>query len=32
VAGFQLDGSDLAELSTLDKGERLGPDPDRFNG
>jgi 2,5-diketo-D-gluconate reductase A len=31
VFGFQLDESDLTELSTLDRGERLGPDPDRFN-
>jgi 2,5-diketo-D-gluconate reductase A len=32
VFGFRLDDADLTELSTLDKGERLGPDPDRFNG
>ncbi len=32
VFGFQLDEADLAEMSTVDNGARLGPDPDAFNG
>jgi hypothetical protein len=32
VFGFELDGADLADLSTLDNGTRLGPHPDKFNG
>jgi diketogulonate reductase-like aldo/keto reductase len=30
VFGFQLDDADLADISTLDSGRRLGPDPARF--
>lgn len=29
---FELTEGDLAEISSLDRGERTGPDPDRFNG
>lgn len=29
--GFSLDGSDMAAIDMLDRGERLGPDPDTFN-
>ncbi|GAB3572479.1 aldo/keto reductase [Amycolatopsis endophytica] len=29
--GFELAGSDLAELAKLEKGLRTGPDPDTFN-
>jgi 2,5-diketo-D-gluconate reductase A len=32
VFDFVLDGADLADLSTLDNGTRLGPHPDTFNG
>ncbi|MEV4312512.1 aldo/keto reductase [Actinocrispum sp. NPDC049592] len=32
VFGFRLDEADLAEMSTLDNGTRLGPHPDTFNG
>ena len=31
VFGFELDTDDLAALTGLDKGRRLGPDPDTFN-
>jgi diketogulonate reductase-like aldo/keto reductase len=31
VFGFSLTGAEVASLSTLDKGERTGPDPDTFN-
>ncbi|MFF4602541.1 aldo/keto reductase [Streptomyces sp. NPDC001339] len=31
VFGFELDDADLAELSGLDNGTRLGPDPDTFD-
>ncbi|MFD3871861.1 hypothetical protein [Streptomyces sp. NPDC058623] len=29
---FELGEGDMAEISALDRGERTGPDPDRFNG
>ena len=32
VFGFTLTNDEVASLSTLDKGERTGPDPDTFNG
>jgi diketogulonate reductase-like aldo/keto reductase len=31
VFGFSLTDAEVASLSTLDKGERTGPDPDTFN-
>ncbi|MFI1971226.1 oxidoreductase [Streptomyces cinnamoneus] len=31
VLGFELDADDLAALAGLDKGTRLGPDPDEFD-
>ncbi|MCQ4083741.1 aldo/keto reductase [Streptomyces sp. RB6PN25] len=31
VFDFELDGDDLAALDALDKGNRLGPDPDTFD-
>ncbi len=31
VFGFELDTADMAELTGLDKGKRLGPDPDTFD-
>ena len=31
LAGFRLDEDDLQRLATLDRGMRIGPDPDRFN-
>ncbi len=31
VFGFELDQGDLAQVSGLDVGKRLGPDPDTFN-
>jgi 2,5-diketo-D-gluconate reductase A len=31
VFGFQLDDADMAGIATLDRGLRLGPDPDTFN-
>ncbi|HCT79031.1 MAG TPA: oxidoreductase [Micromonosporaceae bacterium] len=30
VFGFELDATDLADISTLDSGRRLGPDPATF--
>jgi 2,5-diketo-D-gluconate reductase A len=30
VFGFELDAADLADISTLDSGRRLGPDPAHF--
>jgi diketogulonate reductase-like aldo/keto reductase len=30
VFGFELDEDDLAQISTLDTGQRLGPDPAKF--
>jgi 2,5-diketo-D-gluconate reductase A len=30
VFDFQLDGNDLADLDSLETGERVGPDPDAF--
>ena len=32
VFGFSLDEEDMAAVAALDRGERSGPDPDRFNG
>ena len=32
VFDFELDESDMAMISGLDDGNRIGPDPDRFNG
>ncbi|MEU9027105.1 hypothetical protein AB0D46_06135 [Streptomyces sp. NPDC048383] len=29
---LSLGEGDMAEISALDRGERTGPDPDRFNG
>jgi 2,5-diketo-D-gluconate reductase A len=31
VFGFSLDGDDMVALTGLDKGRRLGPDPDAFD-
>ncbi|MFH8557717.1 aldo/keto reductase [Streptomyces celluloflavus] len=31
VFGFELDDADLSEIAALDKGTRLGPDPDTFD-
>ncbi len=31
VFGFELDGTDMGDISGLDQGERTGPDPDTFN-
>ncbi|CAL9551831.1 putative oxidoreductase_MSMEI_2347 [Actinosynnema sp. ALI-1.44] len=31
VFDFELDQSDLDRIASLDRGERIGPDPDRFN-
>ncbi|WP_090049467.1 aldo/keto reductase [Lentzea fradiae] len=32
VFDFELDDAELAALSTLDRGGRIGPNPDEFNG
>jgi 2,5-diketo-D-gluconate reductase A len=32
VFGFELDGDDVEAISGLNRDERLGPDPDTFNG
>ncbi|MDE9367041.1 aldo/keto reductase [Luteipulveratus sp. YIM 133132] len=32
VTAFSLDGEDLAAIAGLDRGTRVGPDPDEFNG
>jgi diketogulonate reductase-like aldo/keto reductase len=32
VFGFELDADDIARMSTLERGLRTGPNPDRFNG
>ncbi|GAA3048771.1 aldo/keto reductase [Actinokineospora globicatena] len=32
VFDFELDADDLAVLAGLDNGQRVGPDPERFNG
>ncbi|MGH3496756.1 MAG: aldo/keto reductase [Nocardioidaceae bacterium] len=31
VFDFNLDDSDVSQISALDTGKRIGPDPDRFN-
>jgi diketogulonate reductase-like aldo/keto reductase len=31
VFGFELDPDDIAGIDSLDRGERTGPDPDRFD-
>jgi 2,5-diketo-D-gluconate reductase A len=31
VFGFTLDDDDMAAITALDRGDRIGPDPDRFN-
>jgi 2,5-diketo-D-gluconate reductase A len=31
VFGFELDPDDMAEIEALDRAQRTGPDPDRFN-
>jgi 2,5-diketo-D-gluconate reductase A len=31
IFDFELDGSDMAAITALDRGERTGPDPDAFN-
>jgi 2,5-diketo-D-gluconate reductase A len=31
VFDFELDGTDMGDISGLDRGERTGPDPDSFN-
>ena len=28
---FELSGTDMADITALDRGERTGPDPDTFN-
>jgi 2,5-diketo-D-gluconate reductase A len=30
IFGFELADDDVAAISALDEGRRLGPDPDRF--
>jgi len=32
IFGFSLDETDMAAVATLDRGQRTGLDPDRFNG
>ena len=32
VWDFRLDKDELGEIAKLDKGKRLGPDPDQFGG
>ena len=32
VWDFRLDKEELGEIAKLDKGKRLGPDPDQFGG
>lgn len=32
IFGFELDDDDMASIAPLDRGDRTGPDPDRFNG
>ncbi|NKE56010.1 aldo/keto reductase [Lentzea sp. PSKA42] len=32
VFDFELSGEEMAALSTLDRGDRIGPNPDEFNG
>lgn len=32
VFGFELTDADASEIGELDRGERVGPDPDRFTG
>jgi 2,5-diketo-D-gluconate reductase A len=31
IWGFKLDAADLADLATLDKNNRIGPNPDKFD-
>ena len=31
VFGFELDGDELAAIGDIDRGERIGPDPDTFH-
>jgi 2,5-diketo-D-gluconate reductase A len=31
IFDFSLDGADIAAISALDRGERVGPDPDTFD-
>jgi 2,5-diketo-D-gluconate reductase A len=31
IFDFELSGEDMAAISKLDRGERTGPDPDKFN-
>jgi 2,5-diketo-D-gluconate reductase A len=31
VFGFELDTQDLADIDSLESGQRTGPDPDQFN-
>ena len=28
---FELSGTDMTDITALDRGERTGPDPDTFN-
>ncbi|MBA2533071.1 MAG: aldo/keto reductase [Nocardioidaceae bacterium] len=32
VLNFELSVADMGDLNALDRGNRIGPDPDRFNG
>jgi 2,5-diketo-D-gluconate reductase A len=32
VFDFRLEKSEISEITKLDKGQRLGPDPETFNG
>jgi len=32
VFDFELSAAEMGEISALDAGNRIGPDPDRFNG
>ena len=31
IFGFRLTDEEMGEISKLDRGERIGPDPDTFN-
>ena len=32
IFDFELSDSDITEITELDKGQRTGPDPDKFSG
>jgi 2,5-diketo-D-gluconate reductase A len=31
IFGFELSGTEMTDITTLNRGERIGPDPDTFN-